>query len=185
MKKYPTLETTNLTLRPFDLADAPIVQRLAGEKEIASTTLNIPHPYEDGLAEQWISTHQGEFDKGEKVIFAITVREEGLIGAVGLVINQQHERAELGYWVGKRYWNKGYCTEAARVVIQYGFEVLGLNRIHATHLQRNPASGRVMQKIGMCYEGLRREHIKKWNIFEDIAEYGILRKEYEAQKAAS
>src|SRR5438045_1346013 len=113
MKDYPTIETKNLILRPFNLSDAPDIQRLAGDKEIAATTLNITHPYENGLAEQWIETHQKQFEKGEQVIFAIVINKEMLIGAIGLNINQQHGRAELGYWIGKQYWNKGYCTEAA------------------------------------------------------------------------
>jgi len=61
MKESPTLETTRLILRPFTVADAPDVQRLAGDREIASSTLNVPHPYEDGMAEQWIGTHQEKY----------------------------------------------------------------------------------------------------------------------------
>ena len=60
----PTLETERLILRPFDLSDGPRIQLLAGDESIASTTLNIPHPYEDGMAEEWIRTHQDEFEKG-------------------------------------------------------------------------------------------------------------------------
>ena len=184
MKERPTLETERLVLRPFDLSDAPDVQRLAGAKEIASTTLNIPHPYEDGVAELWLSTHQGHFERSEMVNFAITLRESGtLIGAVGLGLNQRHERAELGYWIGVPYWNHGYCTEAARAVVAYGFEVLGLHRICASHFDRNPTSGRVMQKIGMTREGCLRHHVKKWDAFEDLVYYGILREEYESGKS--
>ncbi|MBU2608357.1 MAG: GNAT family N-acetyltransferase, partial [Chloroflexi bacterium] len=60
----------------------------------------------------------------------------------------------------------------------YGFEVLGLNRIHARHFTRNPASGRVMQKIGMTHEGSLRQHIKKWGQLEGLEVCGILRSEY-------
>jgi|SRR5882672_11216998 len=179
MKERPTLETTRLILRPFTVADAPDVQRLAGDREIASTTLNVPHPYADGMAEQWISTHQAKYESGELANFAIVRRADNtLIGAIGLRINQQHTHAELGYWIGKPYWNAGYCTEAAHAVVAYGFEGLGLHRIHASHLTRNPASGRVMQKIGMYYEGCLRQHVNKWEVFEDLALYGILRGEY-------
>lgn len=179
MKERPSLQTERLILRPFRLADAAGVQRLAGDREVASTTLNIPHPYEDGLAEQWIGTHQEEYEQSRGVVFAVVLRsEQVLIGAIGLVINQRYERAELGYWVGKPYWNQGYGTEAARAVLQYGFEVLRLHRIHASHLKRNPASGRVMQKIGMTYEGCSRQHVKKWGVFEDLERYGILKSEH-------
>jgi ribosomal-protein-alanine N-acetyltransferase len=179
MKERPTLETTRLILRPFTVADARDVQRLAGEREIASTTLNVPHPYEDGMAEQWIGTHQEKYERGELVNFAIVRRaDNALIGAIGLRITPQHTHAELGYWLGTPYWNAGYGTEAARAVVAYGFERLGLHRIHASHMTRNPASGRVLQKIGMHYEGCLRQHVNKWEVFEDLALYGILQSEY-------
>jgi RimJ/RimL family protein N-acetyltransferase len=179
MKERPTIETDRLLLRPFELSDAKDVQRLAGDRAIADTTLNIPHPYEDGVAEEWISTHQPKFEAGELVNFAITLRTSGeLIGAIGLSIDQRFERAELGFWIGRLYWNNGYCTEAGRAVFQYGFLVLKLNRIHASHLTRNAASGRVMQKIGMTHEGCARQHTKKWDKFEDLQWYGILKGEH-------
>lgn len=181
MTSQPTLHTERLILRPFRLDDAPAVQRLAGDRAIASTTANIPHPYDDGLAEQWISTHAARYNAGECVNFAITLRESGeLIGAIGLEINRDHARAELGYWVGVPYWNQGYCTEAARAVVRYGFAGLRLNRIHAIHFSRNPASGKVMQKIGMRHEGKLRQHISRWGVFEDVECYGMLREEHDA-----
>ncbi len=151
MATQPELRTGRLVLRPFTLADAPTVQRLAGDRDIASNTLNVPHPYEDGMAKAWISTHQQQFQDGDLVNFAIVLQRDGaLIGAISLMeINRQHENTELGYWIGKPYWNNGYCTEAARAVVRYGFSVLGLHRIHSVHLGRNPASGRVMKKAGM------------------------------------
>lgn len=171
------IETAHLLLRPFTLADAPDVQRLAGHRDIASTTLNVPHPYEDGIAEQWISGHQECRERGESVDWAITLRTSGaLIGAISLLdISRRHASAELGYWIGRPYWGQGYCTEAARAVVDYGFRVLGLNRIHASHFTRNPASGRVLQKIGMTHEGHRRQAVERWGVFEDLEEYAILR----------
>ncbi len=123
MATRPTLRTERLILRPFEPADAPAVQRLAGDARIADTTLSIPHPYLDGMAEQWIGTHQERFDKGELVNFAITLRDSGeLIGAIGLEVRRSQNRAELGYWIGVPFWNRGYCTEAARAVLAHGFD---------------------------------------------------------------
>ena len=179
MSEQPILETERLILRPFELADAKEVQRLAGAREIAATTLNIPHPYEDGMAEEWIGTHQETFEQGRGVSFAITTRGDGrLIGAISLMGIRPGHQAELGYWIGEPHWNQGFCTEAARAVVGYGFRVLGLNRIHACHLTRNPASGRVMQKLGMVHEGRRRQHVEKWGAFEDLELYGMLRREW-------
>jgi [ribosomal protein S5]-alanine N-acetyltransferase len=179
MSRQPELSTERLFLRPFTLDDAPVVQKLAGDFAVAEMTLNIPYPYEDGMAEQWISTHKERNEKGELANFAVTLRDGGdLIGAIGLMIDQRHERAELGYWIGKPYWNKGYCTEAARAVVKFGFEKLHFHRIHASHFGHNEASGRVMQKIGMSYEGCFRQHVKKWDKFFDLKVYSILRDEF-------
>lgn len=178
--EQPKLNTERLILRPFELSDAKDVKRLAGEYEIADTTILIPHPYEDGMAEEWISTHKPKFEAGEIVNFAITLQDSGdLIGAIGLVINKIHNHAELGYWIGKPFWSKGYCTEAARAILKFGFTDLNLNRIHAHYMTRNAASGTIMKKIGMTREGLMRQHIKKWDKYEDIVLYGILKSDWE------
>lgn len=179
MIKQPTLTTDRLILRPFVLADAPAVQRLAGDWAIADTTSSIPHPYEDGAAEAWIGSHAVQLEQETAVVFAITLKDDGqLAGTISLFsIRAESRRAEMGYWIGVPYWRKGLCSEAARVVIRYGFDELGLNRIFAEHMTRNPASGRVMQKVGMTYEGTLRQHVKKWDRYEDLAVYGILRQE--------
>jgi ribosomal-protein-alanine N-acetyltransferase len=172
--ELPTLRTARLVLRPFAMADAPAVQRLAGASEVASTTLNIPHPYEDGMAEVWIASHASAFTRNELAVFAIGLPDHALIGAISLRLEPLHRRAELGYWVGVPFWSHGYATEAAQATLAYGFQALGLNRIHATHLRRNPASGRVMEKIGMRYEGTHRQHVWKDGRFEDLVRYAIL-----------
>ncbi len=178
MSNLPILKTTRLILRPFLLSDANRVQELAGDKEIASTTLTVPHPYEDGIAEQWIGMLETECANGKGVAFAITNKDDGLIGCISLGINNSHRRAELGYWIGRKYWNKGYWTEASIALIQYGFEKIKLNKIHAHHFTRNPASGRVMSKSGMKYEGTLRQQVIKDGIYEDLAVYSILREDY-------
>lgn len=179
MKQQPTIHTDRLTLRPFSPNDAADTQRLAGEKAIADYTLSIPHPYTDGTAEQWIDTHQDRFEKGQGVVFAITHRQQRhLLGSIGLTISQPFDHAELGYWIGKPYWNTGYCTEAAQAVLAFGFDTLGLSRIHAHHIAENSASGTVMQKLGMTHEGRQRHHIKRWGRSHDIELYGILKTEH-------
>jgi ribosomal-protein-alanine N-acetyltransferase len=181
----PTLETSRLTLRFFNMDDAADVQRLAGAREIADTTLSIPHPYEDGMAEQWIANHRAEYEEGTSVIFAVVLRDSlQLIGAIGLAIDRSAEKGDLGYWIGKSFWSQGFCTEAAGAVLDFGFATLGLNRISARHFARNPASGRVMEKIGMTREGTARQDKIKWGNYEDLVLYGILRNEWSAERAA-
>jgi RimJ/RimL family protein N-acetyltransferase len=175
----PVIVTERLLLRPFTLADVADVQRLAGDRAIAATTLLVPHPYENGLADKWIATHAELFESGKLVNFAICLRNSGeLAGSIGLVMHPADERAELGYWLGKPYWGHGYCTEAAAAVLEYGFTVRALNRIEACHFGSNPASGRVMQKLGMRLEGCHRQFHKKWGRFEDRVSYAILREDY-------
>jgi [ribosomal protein S5]-alanine N-acetyltransferase len=177
---HPTLRTGRLVLRAFALEDAPSVQKLSGAREIARTTRPIPHPYPDGEAERWISTHRASFDSGEAVHFAVELLEtRELVGGVTLAISRGDDRAHLTYWVGVPYWGRGYATEAAREAIRHAFEDLKLNRVHAAHFGSNPASGRVMQKVGMTREGVMREHHKKWGEYEDRGAYGLLATDWE------
>lgn len=179
MKTIPTLETKRLVLRPFADHDASEVQRLAGDKEVADTTTNIPHPYTEEMAEEWISKHKDEFSREEGVTFAITKKtKDSVIGAISLMKISKFHQAELGYWIGKSYWNNGFCSEAAQAVIQYAFTELSLVRIHAFHMSRNPSSGRVMQKLSMQHEGSRKLHLRKKDKLEDIELYGILKEEW-------
>ena len=176
---FPTLETPRLILRAFADADAPVVQHLAGDFKIADTTLLIPHPYPDGAAESWIASHPTELASGRGVTLAITLRESGaVIGAIGFHAMVAGHQAELGYWVGVPFWGKGYCTEASRALIAYAFTELDLVRVHACHVTRNPASGRVMQKLGMKHEGTRRKHTMRWGVLEDLELYGVLKEEW-------
>lgn len=175
----PTIQTERLTLRAFYLSDAKRVQQLAGAFEIADTTGHMPHPYLDGMAEDWIGGQAEEFNDGDAATFAITLRSTGeLMGAIGLTLQSHHQRAEMGYWLGVSYWNKGYMSEAAAAVIAYGFEELHLNRIYSSYFPRNPASGRVMQKVGMTHEGTLRQHFVRWTKPEDLVYYSILKSEW-------
>lgn len=185
----PEIRTARLLLRPFRPDDAPRVRELAGEREIAATTTNIPHPYEEGMAEAWIGAQAERRAAGQGVVFAVQLRPDltrredalepgALVGAVGLELDPQNRQAELGYWIGRPCWNRGLASEAARAVLRYGFEELGLNRIHASHFGNNPASGRVLARIGMVREGCRRRHVRKWGRYEDLVLYGVLADEF-------
>lgn len=155
------------------------MRQLAGDRAVADTTVAIPHPYMDGDAELWIATHQYEFDQGKSAIFAVVRKADSvLIGAIGLMRIAAGHQAELGYWIGRPFWNQGFCTEACKEVLRYAFSDLDLIRVHCNHFSRNPASGRVMRKLGMQHEGLRKQHIKKWDQFEDVELYGILKADW-------
>ncbi|MEO8909713.1 MAG: GNAT family N-acetyltransferase [Gemmatimonadaceae bacterium] len=184
MLEQPPLTTDRLTLRPFVLDDAWDVERLAGMREIADTTLNIPHPYPVGAATRWIESHPPAWTSGTGVTFAIVETSTGkLAGAISLMlIHREHRRGELGYWIAVDRWKKGYATEASRRLIDFGFDVLGLHRIEARHFVRNPASGRVIEKLGMQKEGVQRDWAIKWDRFETLVLYSILEPEWRSIK---
>ena len=175
-----TLETARLVLRPLRPEDAPTIARLAGHREIADTTLSIPHPYSVEQAQEWIATHSAPQNPTTQMVFGITTRADGqLIGTMGLrEIDTQHCHAEMGFWIGMEWWGNGYATEAAKAVVRYGFAELKLNRIYAQHMVRNPASGRVLAKIGMKGEGLLRQTVRKWGVFEDVVLMAILQDDW-------
>jgi RimJ/RimL family protein N-acetyltransferase len=177
MNEIPTLQTARLKLRPYHESDIAELMPLIGTKEVAATTGRIPYPYTEKDASQFIADCQ----TGTEVRLAICLRIDGrMIGGVGLRRFEQNQNAELGYWLGAAYWGKGYATEAAREMVRHGFENLRLHRIFATCFIHNPASGRVLVKLRMRYEGCQRQHIRKWDQFVDLELYGILRQEWES-----
>jgi [ribosomal protein S5]-alanine N-acetyltransferase len=183
MPDHPVLETERLTLRAFRTDDAPRVQRLAGDEAVARTTF-LPYPYNAGHAESWIRHQEEDYLAGRLTNFAIELRAtEELIGSIGLMLEPAYRHAQLGYWLGVPYWGQGYGTEAAKAVVAYGFNNLQLHRIYAAHFSNNPASGRILIKLGMRHEGRQREHYLRFNAFEDAEMYGILRREFEESEA--
>lgn len=179
MAVRPTLYSQRLVLRPLTVADAPAIHALVSAYEVALNTLSIPHPYPEGAAASWISGHQADYDAGREITWGICAREDGrVLGVISLRPVVAHRHGEIGYWLGVPYWNQGYMTEAARAVLNYAFEKMELDRVYATHFARNPASGRVMEKIGMSREGCLRQHVLRWGVPQDLVYYGILRGEW-------
>jgi len=166
------LETERLVLRPFEPADADVVQRNVSRVEIARM-MAIPHPYPEGGAAEWIATAQPGRD------FAVELRESGgLIGAITINHHEAQRRADIGYWCAVEHWGRGYTTEAVRALVDYGFRNLGVNRVYAQCYGDNPASRRVLEKAGMTYEGSLRQHSFRLGRFADKLQFGILRSEW-------
>ncbi len=176
----PRIVTDRLVLRALAVTDAPEVARLAGRREIADTTISIPHPLSEAQARDWIAARTTQDNADKEIALAVTLKDGGrLIGSVALrQINREHAHAELGLWIGVEWWGQGYATEATRAVLRFAFGQLDLNRVYAHHMVRNPASGRVLAKIGMKPEGLLRQCVRKWGVFEDVVILGILRSEW-------
>lgn len=143
----------SVLLRRFRGEDASPVAALCGDPAVATMTAAIPHPYTCAMAAEWIADQQR--DPAPEHTYAILRRaDETLIGAVGLR-PVETEGDMLGYWIGRPYWGRGHATDAATAVLAFAFTLLNLDAVHARHLERNPASGRVLQKCGM--HEVRRE----------------------------
>lgn len=176
--KIPHLTTDRLQLRPFDMTDAGRVHELLAVPDIAGTTLNIAYPYPEGAAAAWIKGHERAAGDGTSWTWAITrCQDDLLLGAIGMGVVAAHRRGTLGYWLGVPFWGQGYTSEAARRVVGFGFGDLGLHRIDAECMSRNPASAKVMRRAGMVHEGTFRDYIMKNGSFESIDRYAVIRDE--------
>jgi RimJ/RimL family protein N-acetyltransferase len=145
----PVLETKRLSLRAPRLEDAKTVAAIANDRRIAENTVRIPHPYQTSDAEDFIT---GANKAGGEATFLITLRDETVIGACGIVV--QEKTPELGYWLGVPYWGKGYATEALHAAIDYAFTDLAHEALQAGARVTNPASRRVLEKCGFQWTGV-------------------------------
>lgn len=148
-----TLHTDRLILRPFADADAARTAALAGEESVARMATAIPYPYPPEVAEGWILTHPHGRRRLSDFPFAIDRPGDGLIGAVGLHCTGVAGEYELGYWIGRPYWGQGYATEAARAAVGWAQSDLRAHTLKAGHFADNPASGRVLAKLGFTPTG--------------------------------
>jgi RimJ/RimL family protein N-acetyltransferase len=135
-----TLITERLNLRPFRRADAPEFARLAGDWAVAAMTSDIPHPFTEAQSLAWLKPVRGE------VRFGITCDGQ-LIGGAGFY-RRNSGTAELGFWLGRPWWGRGYATEATRAVVHYGFKYRRLPGFSSAHFVDNRASARVLTKLG-------------------------------------
>ena len=181
---FPQLSTLRLRLRAFTLADVPALVALAGNYDVAKNTLNIPHPYAEEDARRWVQLTQENYQQQTGYAFALELLSNGeFIGGIGLTIERRFDRAEAGYWLGQSYWGQGLASEALAAVLRFGFDKLGLNKIYATHIAENPASGRVMLKNGMVPEGVLAQHTKRDGRYHDLWQYRLTCGEYAARLA--
>ena len=180
MNEIPEIMTERLHLRGYRMEDAPELVSIINDYEIASTTLRIPYPYSLADAETWISSTEKKLVDDSEISWAVTNRfSNKLIGTIGLTVNKEYGSAEFRYFIGKMFWGNGYCTESAKAVLKFAFEDLSLHKVHGSHIKKNLASAKVLLNIGMSYEGTRRDHVKKWDKFEDIVLYGMLKEDWD------
>jgi [ribosomal protein S5]-alanine N-acetyltransferase len=177
-KTEKTIETDRLLLRLFKKSDAKDVSILCNNYNLYKNTLYLPYPYSIEDALSWIKNHLDNFNNNRLYEFAITDKVTGkLYGAIALSNNQNFNNGEIAYWIGEEYWGNGYATEASKAILEFAFIEKQYHKVFARYFNSNPASGRVIQKIGMRKEGVLREHVMKENRYEDLVYYGIIKHE--------
>lgn len=161
----------SVTLDPIGPEHADAVQRLASDPDVVATT-NLPEPYPDDGAEQWIDYVRPRHEAGDELAFAILKDDGPLVGVVGLV-DVTGETAELGFWIGKPFWGNGYATEAAREAVRVAFDDVGVDRVFARPLQRNDASRRVLEKLGFEKGPVETHEHPKWTDDDPVVRYTL------------
>jgi RimJ/RimL family protein N-acetyltransferase len=168
----PVLETKRLALRAPRLEDAKAVAALVNDRRIAENVARIPHPYKKTDAESFIA---GANKPGGEAVFLITLHDDTIIGACGLTMTDKEPVPELGYWLGVKYWGKGYATEALHAVIDYAFTDLGYPSLTAAARVTNPLSRRVLEKCGFQWTGVGLCRIRAINSSAPIDRFRLER----------
>ena len=172
------IEGERIKLRKLKLSDAKNIYNNVNDKEVVRWLLRIPHPYTLEDAVKFIRSTHYRIRKKSGYAFGIELEGE-IIGVVDLFsIDWENRNAELGYWLGRKYWSRGLMTEAVRLILKFAFEDLKLHRVTATLFEENSASRRVLEKTGFKLEGKRRKSRLKFGEWHNELLYGILRSEY-------
>ena len=172
------LRGKRVILRRFTVDDAEAMhQNWATDPRVTETVTWEPHrdvQETRALLKAWVKA----YDKAWTYRWAIETTDGKLIGSIDFVnFSVAHQRGEVGFCLAYDNWNQGYTTEALRLLIAFMFNEVGLNRIEARHLMDNPASGRVMEKVGMQKEGLHRQMIFMKGAYRDMVRYAILKQD--------
>ncbi len=176
----PTLRGSLVNLRSLRKSDAPSFQRHANDRRVARNLELLPHPYTMDDALEWVKRTHSLARKGHAYPFGIEEKQSGeIVGMIDLFgVDNFNKSAELGYWLGRRKWRRGYTTEAVHLIARYGFRQLALRRIYAYTLDRNHASYALLRKAGFTHEGTKRKARRKGNRWYDVHLVSMLREEF-------
>ena len=176
----PTLKGKLVNLRQLKRSDAAIFQRYANNRDVAYYLEALPSPYTMAEAYKWVKTTHSLARKKIGYGFGIEEIASGeIVGMIGLRnINTKDRNAEVGYWIGKPFWNRGYGGEALPLILRYAFKELRLRRLYAIVHSQNIASSKILEKTGFIREGIWRKASFKNNRWRDVYGYGILKSEF-------
>jgi len=177
--ELPVIETERLYLRKLNADDIDDIFRYASDDEVSRYLIWKTHKTKEDT-KLFIDATLASYAAGEPGTWGIQLKSpECIIGTIGLhAWKMESSCIDIGYVIGKEYWNKGITTEALKAVIGFVFENTDINRIQAQHFFDNAPSGRVMEKCGMQFEGILRDYINCKGSFHSVKMYSILKREY-------
>jgi ribosomal-protein-alanine N-acetyltransferase len=168
MQEKMQIPTKRLLLRKFTLEDAEDVYDYASDKETVKYLIWTGVSDLEGARKIITGLYSNEG------VYAIELPEAGhCIGCIAMQVYPEHENADFGYILNRKYWNRGYMTEVLSAILKFSFEELELNRVEATPYAANAASGKVMEKCGMIKEGYAQQEGKEKGVFQEVVHYGI------------
>lgn len=183
MKPFPELTTSRLRLRKIQLRDIPSLLQQVNHPAIFENILNFPSPYLEEDAIFRINFVWNGFKEQARYVFAIaSLENDEFMGEIGLHLDKDNNRAEMGFWMGEPFWNKGLMTEATRETLRFGFEALKLNKILATHFLENEASGKVLLNCGMIKEAELKDQYKHKGRYRSVNQYRLTASEFKEIK---
>jgi len=179
------LNTDRLVLRRFEIDDAEAMFRnWASDDEVTKYLTWLPHS-DVSVSKTVISSWVELYQKPEHYSWTIVLKElDEPIGSIAAVKQcDDIEMVHIGYCIGRKWWHKGYTSEALNELIRFFFEEVGVNRIESRHDPRNSNSGKVMLKCGLKYEGTMRQNDINNQGIRDSVRYALLAEDYSQTKS--
>lgn len=177
--EIPVIETERLVLRKLEREDAADLFEYASDPAVPRF---MPWEAHNTIEEtnEFITFILEAYENQQKLTWAIELKEtRKMIGTIDFVKwLPKHGRAEIAYALSRDYWGLGFMPEAARALIAFGFDKMDLNKVEASILLENAQSRTVLEKMGMSFEGVARQHFKMKDEFVDLAMYSLLKSEF-------
>jgi RimJ/RimL family protein N-acetyltransferase len=175
------LKGERIYLKIPTMKDMDGIMKHINDRLVSRFMATVPHPYKRKDGEFYIKKMvKKNLKEKTGYLFSICLKEnDEIIGGIGLLaINKQHKNAEIGYWLGRKFWRKGYGTEALHLMLGFGFKRLKLNKIFAPIYHPNKASMALLKKAGFKKEGVLRKHCRKGDKWFDEHVFAMLSEEY-------
>lgn len=183
---FPILENERLRLREMTMEDAEAIFAIRGDYEVTKYNIGAPYPTIE-RAQKLIAGMKEEYLAQSEIRWGITIKPyDEVIGMVGFNYwNRQDNRASVGFDLNRSYWRRGIMAEALRLIVIFGFEEMGLNRIEADASIHNAASINLMKSLGFVQEGVQREQYYEDGVYHDLVLLSLLKRDWLYQNLAN